>query len=131
MLASTKYSRQLNVGVNKILASTKCWRIRRSISLLSWHSRVPVADFSQTSLMFSQKVLIPPHAVAKCAVAAGCPALWADSLPHCTGLLYRPAMQKMSQILAPTKYRRLQDFTHFRQTIAVNISAHRRPTKNW
>jgi hypothetical protein len=32
--------------------------------------------------------------------------LCADSLPHCTGLLYRPAMLKTSQILAPTKYRR-------------------------
>ncbi len=30
--------------------------------------------------------------------------LWADSLPYCTGLLYRPAMLKTSQILAPTKY---------------------------
>jgi hypothetical protein len=30
--------------------------------------------------------------------------LWADSLPYCTDLLYRPAMLKTSQILAPTKY---------------------------
>jgi hypothetical protein len=29
--------------------------------------------------------------------------LWADSLPHCTGLLYRPAMLKMVKTLASTK----------------------------
>ncbi len=48
--------------------------------------------------------------------------LWADSLPHRSGLLYQPAMQKTSQILASTKFwcpTRFQDFTYFRQTIAV------------
>jgi hypothetical protein len=49
-------------------------------------------------------VLIPLHAVAKCGIASGRPALWEDSLPHCTGLSYRPTMQKTSQILAPSKY---------------------------
>jgi hypothetical protein len=42
------------------------------------------ADFSQTLLMFSyfsQKVLIPPRAVAKCAVAAGCPAFMGGLSP--------------------------------------------------
>ena len=42
------------------------------------------ADFSQTSLMFSyfsQKVLIPPRALTKCAVAAGRPALMGGLSP--------------------------------------------------
>ncbi len=50
--------------------------MRGSISLLSGPAESTAADFSQTSLVFSyvsQKVLIPPHAVAKCAVATGRP----------------------------------------------------------
>jgi hypothetical protein len=65
------------IGVDKILASTKFSR---------WHK---------------SKVLILSHVVAKCGIASGRPGLWADSLLYCTGLLYRPAMQKTSQILAP------------------------------
>jgi hypothetical protein len=95
MLASTKYSRQQNVGVDKILASTKfsrrqntrvdtilastkCWRI------LFGPAESTADDFSQTSLMFSyvsQKVLIPPHAVTKCAVATGRPAFMGGLSP--------------------------------------------------
>ncbi len=51
--------------------------MRRSISLLFGSAESTAADFSQTSLMISyisQKVLIPPHAVAKCVVATGRPA---------------------------------------------------------
>ncbi len=40
--------------------------------------------------MLSSSVSLPPAALL----------LWADSLPYCTGLLYRPAMLKTSQILA-------------------------------
>jgi hypothetical protein len=45
--------------------------------LLTVWAESTAADFSQTSLMFSyvsQKVLIPPHAVAKCAAATCGPA---------------------------------------------------------
>jgi hypothetical protein len=80
MLASTKYWHRQNTRVDKILASTKCLR-RQNVGAgaeVSPFCYGPVesaaADFSQTSLMFSyfsQKVLIPPHAVTKCAVAAG------------------------------------------------------------
>jgi hypothetical protein len=72
-LASTKISRRQNSSVNKILASTKCWRRRRRISLLFGSAESTAADFSQTSLMISyvsQKVLISSHAVAKCDVAS-------------------------------------------------------------
>jgi hypothetical protein len=70
----------------------------------------------------SQKVLIPSNAVPKCGVASGRPAFMGGLSPARTGLLYQSAMQKTSQILAPTKYwcpTRFQDFTYFRQTIAV------------
>jgi hypothetical protein len=66
MLASTKYWRGQNVGAC-VEASPYCFGPAESAA----------ADFSQTSLMFSyfsQKVLIPPRAVTKCAVATGCPA---------------------------------------------------------
>jgi hypothetical protein len=137
-----KSSRRQNVGIDEILAltkysrrqnsqSTKCWRRRRIISFLFGSAESTAADFSQTSLMISyvsQKVLIPPHAVAKCGIASGRPAFMGGlSL----ALLYRPAMQKMSQILASTKYWRPQDFTDFPQTIAVYIFAQRHPAKNW
>jgi hypothetical protein len=114
MLASTKYSHRQKVGVDKILPSTKYLR-RQNVGANAEASpycygtaESAAADFSQTSLMFSQKVLIPPHAVAKCAVAAGCPAFMGGLSPalylpaYCTG----PPCRK----LASTKYRRLPRF---------------------
>ncbi len=80
ILVSTKFLRQQNSRVNKILdstknlTSTKCWRRRRRISLLFGSAESIAADFSQTSLMISyvsQKMLIPSHAVTKCGVASG------------------------------------------------------------
>jgi hypothetical protein len=116
MLAAT------NSRVSKNLASTKCWCRRRRISLL----------FGSLMISYiSQKLLIPWHAVTKCGVVSGCPAFMADSLPYRTGLLYQPAIQKTSQILELTKSTPPPRFTDFRQTIAVNISAHRRPIKKW
>ncbi len=83
MLASTKYLRRQNVGVDKILASTK-YSCRQNVGACVETSpycfglaESTAADFSQTSLMFSffsRKVLIPPRAVPKCAVATGRPA---------------------------------------------------------
>jgi hypothetical protein len=81
----------------------------------------------------SQTVLIPSHAVAKCGVASGCPAFMGRLSP----VLYRlvvPARHAENvtnlgadKILAHCR----QDFTDVCQTIAVNISARRRPIKNW
>jgi hypothetical protein len=110
--------------IDKILVLTKFWRLRGSISLLFGLAESTAADFSQTSLMFSyvsQKVLIPPHAVAKCAVATGRPAFM-GGLSH--ALLYQPAMQKTSQILVLTNIGARQDFTDFCKTICS-------PIKNW
>ncbi len=45
--------------------------------------------------------------------------------------LYRPAMQKHHKWWRRQNIDARQDFTDFRQTIAVNISAYRRPIKNW
>jgi hypothetical protein len=66
--------------------------MRRSISLLFGLAESTAADFSQTSLMISyifQKVTIPPHAVAKCAVASGHPAFMGGLSPA----LYRLVVQ--------------------------------------
>jgi hypothetical protein len=72
------------IGVDKILASTKCWRRRRRISSLFGSAEPTAADFSQTLLMISyisQKVLIPSHAVTKCGVASGHPAFMGELSP--------------------------------------------------
>ncbi len=114
MLASTKYWRQQNVGGDKILALTKCWLqqktgadtegssyclARQSPQLLTsprprWRS--PTSPWWCWSLCMQSLSL---------ALLLAAPLLWADSLPYCTGLLYRLAMLKTSQIFAPTKYR--------------------------
>jgi hypothetical protein len=80
ILVSTKYWRRQNIGVDKILASTESRR-RQNVgpcveaSLYCFGlAKSTAADFSQTSLMFSYfslKMLYPPRAVTKCAVAAG------------------------------------------------------------
>ncbi len=65
-----------------------------------------VAGFSQTSLMFSyfsQKVLIPPRAVAKNAVAAGSPALMGGLSPALYRLIVPARHGETSQILVLTK----------------------------
>jgi hypothetical protein len=117
ILALAKYGRQQNLGVDKKLVQTKCWRRRRIIPLLFGSAESAAADFSQTSLKISYvslMVLLSLHAVVKCGVASSRPAfLWADFLPYCTVLLYRPAMLKTSQILTPTKYRRPPKITDF------------------
>jgi hypothetical protein len=90
-----------------------------------------LAGFSQTSLMFSSRCcpLLMQSQSLRLPLAA--PLLWADSLPHCTGSFVPAPHAEMSQILVSTNYRGCKDFTDFRQTLAVNISAHRRPIKNW
>ena len=83
MFASTKWWRLQSICVDKMLASTKypCLQnvgtCAEALPYCFGPAESAAAAFSQTSLMFSyfsQKVLIPPHAVAKCAVAAGRPA---------------------------------------------------------
>ncbi len=52
--------------------------------LLTVSAESTAADFSQTSLMFScasQMVLIPSHAIAKCAIASGRPAFMGGLSP--------------------------------------------------
>ncbi len=114
LLVSTKYWYRQNTGVDKMLALKKCLRwqnvgtdaegspyclVRLSPQLLTsprprWRS--PSSPWWCGSLcMQSPSVALPLAALL----------LWADSLPHCNGLLYQPAMLKTSQILAPTKYR--------------------------
>ncbi len=147
ILALTKYWRRQNIDVNKIFESTKYWRQQNlGVDKMLAHARehfltvLPRQSLQQLTSprprwcsptsprrcwslhMQSPSVLLPLAALL----------LWADSLPHCTSLLCRPAMQKMSQLLASTKnIGSCQDFTNFSQTIAVNISAHRRHIKNW
>ncbi len=151
MLASTKYLRRQNTCVDKILASTeiscrrkprvgknlgrtKCWRMRGSISLLFGSAESTAADFSQTSLMFLLRL---PDGVdsSACSRQVFCclwpPCFYGRSLPRsvpaCTGLPCRKRRKYWRQQNIGAR----QDFTDFRQTIAVNIFARRRPIKNW
>jgi hypothetical protein len=87
-------------------------------------------DFSQTSLMFSYfslKMLCSPCTVTKCAVAAGRPAFIRGLSPA----LFQLAMQKRHKYWCRHNIGARQDFTSFRQTIAVTISANRCSIKNW
>jgi len=112
ILVSTKCCRRQNTRINKNFASTKCWSMRGSISLLFGPAESTAADLSQTSLMFSyvsQKVLIPPHAVAKSAVAIGRPAFMGRLSPPLYRLIV-PAHHAenltnihVDKILAPAK----------------------------
>jgi hypothetical protein len=112
----TKFSRRQNTRVDKILAWTKCWRRRRSISLLFGPEESTAADFSQTSLMFShvsQKMLIPPHAVAKCAIATGGPTFMGRLSPSLYRLIVLAHHTENVKNIGVCQY-----FTDFRQTIA-------------
>ncbi len=127
IIALTKYSCRQKSRVDKNLTSRKCWRMRGSISLLFGPAESTAADLSQTSLMFSyvsQKVLIPPHAVAKCAFYGR--TLSCTVPAYCTG----PPCWKCHKYWRQQNIGTQQDFTDFCQTVAANISAHRRPTKN-
>jgi hypothetical protein len=57
---SAKYKRQQNVG-----ACTDYVQVWWSIFLLFWRGKVRSGWLPQTSLMFSLKMLPPPHAVTK------------------------------------------------------------------
>ncbi len=135
MFASTKYSRWQNISANKILAATKYWRRqnlgfnkmlvhawKHLLTVLAWQSLQqltsprphwcsPTSPWRCWSLHVQSPSVLMPLATLL---------LWADSLPHCTSLLYWPAMQKMSQILALTNISTHWYFANFRQT--TNIS---------
>jgi hypothetical protein len=133
-LASTKYWRRQNLGVNKKLAQTKCWhRCRRIILLFGSAAESTAADFSQTSLKISYvslMVLLSLPAVVKCGVASSRPAFMGGLTP----VLYR--------LIVPARHaENVTNFSAdkisvtglnsliFRKTIAVHISAHRHPIK--
>ncbi len=86
--------------------------MRGSISLLFGSAESTAADFSQVSLKItydSQKVLIPPHAVVKCAIVPGCLAFMGGLSPALYQLIV-PARHAekvtnigVDKILAPAK----------------------------
>ncbi len=103
-LALTKISRHKN------FASTKCWRRRRRIPLLFWlgrvHSSWLIPDLAEDLLRLPDGV--DPLACSRQVWRCLWPPAFMGGLPPA---LYRHIvsahMQKMSQSLAPTKYRRL------------------------
>jgi len=130
----TKCWRRQNIVVEKISVSTKSWRRRRMIPLLFGLAESTATDFSQTSLKISYvslMVLIPLHAVAKCGVASGHPAFLGGLSPVLYRLIVPACHAENSKILAQQNIGVRLKFTDFRQTIAVYISAHRRPIKKW
>jgi hypothetical protein len=79
--------------------------------------------------LVSQKVLISPHAVAKCGVAAARPAFMGGLSPPLYWLIVSARCAKTSQILASTEYWRLLRYHWFYPNYSSLLSAHRRPTK--
>jgi hypothetical protein len=87
----------------------------RSIYLLFGSAEYTAADFFQTSLMFScvscvsQMVLIPPHEIAKCAIASGRPAFMGGLSPAMYQLVVLACYAEnvtnieVDKISAPTK----------------------------
>ncbi len=108
IFASTKYWHRQNICVDKIQA-TKCWRMRRSISLLFWPCKVRssllLQNLADVLLLLPEDVVLSmfSHQVCCCHWP---PCFYGWTL-SCTvpAYLYQPAMQKTSQILASTKYR--------------------------
>ena len=137
MLASTNYPRQQNVGIDKISAWTESRRQQNvgSISLLFKPGRVRsswlLPDLAHVLLLFPGGVdpSMCSHQVCCCRWP---PCFYGRTLSstvtaNCTGLPCR----KHHKYWRRQNIGACQDFTNFRQTIAVNISAHRLPTKNW
>ncbi len=104
ILASTKFSPQQNVGAGAE-ESPYCLAQQSPQQLTSpkprwWSPTSPRRCWFPR--MQSPSVTLPLTLL-----------LWADCLQYRTGLLYRPAMQKTSKFLAPTKYRRPPKFHWF------------------
>ncbi len=114
ILSSTKSSRQQKSYVNKILVSTKCWRMRRSISLLFGRAESTATD-SPRPCWFSA---VSPR---RC---------WSLHMQSPSVPLPLAALLLRAEYWGRQNIGTQQDFTNFRQTIAVCISAHRCPIKN-
>jgi hypothetical protein len=107
----TKSWHRQNLGVNKKLAQTKCWRRHRRIPLLFGSAESKAADFSQTSLKISYvslMVLLSLHAVTKCGVASGRPAF----MGGLSSVLYR--------LIVPARH--AENVTNF-GTVKISASA--------
>ncbi len=140
-----KFWHRQNFRVNKILASTKNSSTksrRQNVAACAEASpycfgpaKSAAADYSRTSLMFSYfslKMLYSPCSVTKCAVATGRPAFMGGLSPAlCRLIRTSPLCRKRHQYWCRQNIGARQDFTSFCQTIAVAISAHRHPIKNW
>ncbi len=132
---STKYIHQQNIGVDKILPQTKSWCWHRSVSLLLGSAESAAADFSKAPLKisyFSLMVLLSLHAVVKWGIASSHP----DFMGGISTVLYRlvvPARhtENVQNLGAYKNIGGHLKFTDFHQTIAVYLSAHRRPIKKW
>ncbi len=154
MLALKKYSRCQNVGVDKILALTKCWRQQilaltkfpsrqnswvdkmlahaRNHLLTVWSGRVQsswlLSDLADVLLIFPELVDLSTcsRQVCRCHWP---PCFYGRTL-SCTVWAYcnGPPCRKCHKYWCQQNIGTHQDFTDFRQTIAVNISAHRCPT---
>ncbi len=98
---STIILRWQNSRADRNIALTKCWRRRRRIPYC-------LARKSPQQLTSPRPCWRSPTSPRWCwylrmqssskGLPLAAPILWADSLPYRTGLLYRHAMQKMSQI---------------------------------
>ncbi len=146
IFASTKYWRQQNTHVNKILVSTKysCRQNShiekmsaqaRKYLLTVWLSRVHscwlLPDLADDLLRLLEGV--DPSTCSRQVCRCHCPpCFYGRTLSHtvpayCTG----PPCRKRHKYWHQQNIGARQDCTDFHQTIAVNSSAHRRPTKNW
>jgi hypothetical protein len=113
MLVSTKYSRRQNSCADRNLTSTKISH-RQNIGACAKASPYCLARQNPQQLtspkphindllhlLESVKPSICSRQVCRCHWS---PCFYGRTLSHCTSLLYLPATQKTSQILASTKY---------------------------
>jgi hypothetical protein len=148
MLSSTKYRLWQNIGVNRILESTKYWRQQKiGVKKIQAHAKITyksseaspycfgpakstAAGSSLTLLVLSSEDVVSSS--CSCIITGySLPAslFWRTSLaqsrPSCTA---RHA-KKSKNIGVKKNMGTRQDFTDFCRTLAVNISASRRPIK--
>ena len=131
MLASTKCWHRQNVGVDKILVATKCWRRKkwcrhRRIPLLFGLAESAAAGFSRAAGP-AEDLLRLPDGVALFACSR--------QVRHCLqpscffGWTLSCTVPNVQNFGAWQNIGARLKFTDFCQTMAVYISAHRRPIK--
>ncbi len=139
ILASTTFLRQQNTRVDKILVSTK-FSCQQNVGAGAEVSPYCLARQSPQQLTSPRPRWCSPTSPRRCwslhmqspsmPLPLAALLLWADSLrtvlAYCTG----PPCRKHHKYWQRQTIGTPQDFTDFCQTIAVNISAHRRLTKN-